>query len=39
MHSPTSPYCTCPVFTPDDYDGPQDHAAACDTCSIHGTAV
>lgn len=31
--------CTCPEFNPDDYDGPEDHAAACSSCPDHGNGV
>ena len=31
-------HCTCPTFD-DDFDGHQDHAAACSSCSVHGAAV
>lgn len=29
--------CTCPAWShADDFDGPQDHAAACAWCPVHG---
>lgn len=31
--------CTCPDFDPGDFDGPEDHAAACAGCPTHGTGV
>lgn len=33
------PGCSCPTYTPDAYDGPDDHAAASSTCPRHGTGV
>lgn len=31
--------CACPDFDPDEFDGPEDHAAACAGCPVHGTAI
>lgn len=33
------PYCTCPKYNPEDFDSPEDHAAACSTCPEHGTVT
>ena len=31
--------CTCPDFDPAAFDGPEDHAAACASCPVHGTVL
>ena len=30
---------SCPAWNPDDFDGPEDYAAACASCPVHGKEV